>query len=277
MTVTVTDAGGSSSQSQPVTVVSAPVANFTFSCTGLTCNFDASSSTAQATATYRWGWGDGTPAGSGNTAAHSYAAAGTYTVTLTVTDAGATSKTTQSVTVTPPNQPPVASFTKTCGLLTCKFTSTSSDPDGTIASYSWTFGDGGTSPLQSPSHSYAAGGTYPVTLTVTDNLGATSSTSQSVTVTSNSPPIVNAGPDQLNLIGLFYSLTASFSDANNDGPWSYTISWGDGSSSSGSTPSQGTISASHTYLLLGSYTITVRVTDSHGASGSDKKLVTFVL
>ena len=53
--------------------------------------------------------------------------------------------------------------------------------------------------------------------------------------------------------------------------------WGDGSSSSGSTPSQGTISASHTYLLLGSYTITVRVTDSHGASGSDKKLVRFVL
>src|SRR5256885_2733547 len=56
--------------------------------------------------------------------------------------------------------------------------------------------------------------------------------------------------------------SASFSDANNDGPWSYTISWGDGSSSSGSTPSQGTISASHTYLLLGSYTITVSVTRS---------------
>src|SRR5207249_4438404 len=74
-----------------------------------------------------------------------------------------------------------------------------------------------------------------------------------------------------------YSLSASFSDANNDGPWSYTISWGDGSSSSGSTPSQGTISASHTYLLLGSYTITVSVTDSHGASGLDSKVVTFVL
>src|SRR5438309_1090572 len=136
VTVTVADAGRSSSQSQPVTVVSAPVANFTFSCTGLTCNFDASSSTAQATATYRWGWGDGTPAGSGNTTAHSYAASGTYTVTLTVTDAGGTSKTTQSVTVSPPHQPPVASVTKTWGVLTCKVTRTSSDPNGTNDSYS---------------------------------------------------------------------------------------------------------------------------------------------
>ncbi|HYR13187.1 MAG TPA: S8 family serine peptidase, partial [Mycobacterium sp.] len=94
----------------------APVANFTFSCAGLACSFDASSSTAQATATYTWHWGDGTPTGSGTTATHSYAVAGTYTVTLTVTDAGGTSKTPQSVTVSPLNQPPVASFTTTCSL-----------------------------------------------------------------------------------------------------------------------------------------------------------------
>src|SRR3989441_2286897 len=42
----------------------------------------------------------------------------------------------------PPNQPPVAAFTSSCTQLTCNFTSTSSDPDGTIASYRWTFGDG---------------------------------------------------------------------------------------------------------------------------------------
>src|SRR5207247_10572913 len=121
--------------------------------------------------------------------------------------------------------------------------------------------------------------TNTVTLRYTDNQVSTSSPgSKTVTVTApNIPPIVNAGPDEGMLTGLFYSLSASFSDANNDGPWSYTISWGDGSSSSGSTPSQGTISASHTYLLLGSYTITVSVTDSHGASGSDSKVVTFVL
>ena len=83
-----------------------PVANFTPSCTWLTCNFDGSSSTAQATATYRWTWDDGTPSGSGKTASHTYGAAGTYNVTLTVTDAGGTDSKTQPVTVSAPPPPP---------------------------------------------------------------------------------------------------------------------------------------------------------------------------
>jgi PKD repeat protein len=84
------------------------------------------------------------------------------------------------------NQPPTASFTSSCSGLTCTFTDGSSDTDGTIASWSWTLGDGGTSTVQNPSHTYAASGTYAVGLTVTDNGGATSSTSQSVTVTAPS-------------------------------------------------------------------------------------------
>src|SRR5213076_3344212 len=77
----------------------APVANFTSSCSGLRCSFDASSSTAQASATYGWDWGDTTAAGSGKTTTHTYAGAGTYNVTLTVTDAGGSSSKTQAVTV----------------------------------------------------------------------------------------------------------------------------------------------------------------------------------
>src|SRR5207244_4931914 len=117
---------------------------------------------------------------------------GTYPIVLTITDnQGATNSTSNSATV---NRPPVANFTPSCSLLACNFTSTSSDPDGPIASYSWTFGDGATSATQNPSHSYGTGGTYTVTLTVTDNQGATNSTSKSVTV--NRPPTVNAGPDE---------------------------------------------------------------------------------
>ena len=82
------------------------------------------------------------------------------------------------------NVPPVANFSFTTNGLVANFTDSSSDSDGTISSRSWTFGDGGTSTATNPSHTYAAGGTYSVTLTVTDNGGSQNSKTQSVTVSS---------------------------------------------------------------------------------------------
>ena len=83
----------------------------------------------------------------------------------------------------PANQPPVASFTFSCTGLACNFTDASTDNDGTINSRSWNFGDGSSSTATNPSHTYSTGGTYTVTLLVTDDDGATNQTSRSVTVT----------------------------------------------------------------------------------------------
>jgi PKD repeat protein len=71
--------------------------------------------------------------------------------------------------------------------LTVRFTgSASRDPDGVIASFAWSFGDGGTSSLADPAHTYAAAGAYTATLTATDNDGLTDSASIAITV--NDPP-----------------------------------------------------------------------------------------
>jgi subtilisin len=82
------------------------------------------------------------------------------------------------------NNTPTANFSFTTDGLTATFTDTSTDSDGTIDGWSWNFGDGNTSTVQNPVHTYVADGTYTVSLTVTDNEGATGSTSKSVTVSS---------------------------------------------------------------------------------------------
>ncbi|MFE9204877.1 lamin tail domain-containing protein [Micromonospora sp. NPDC007230] len=81
------------------------------------------------------------------------------------------------------NQPPTASYTHSCTALNCTFTDGSTDSDGTIVSRSWDFGNGQTSTAMNPTVTYASAGTYAVSLTVTDNGGATHTTTQNVTVT----------------------------------------------------------------------------------------------
>ena len=96
-------------------------------------------------------------------------------------------------TTPPANVPPVANFGVTTSGLTASFTDSSTDSDGTIASRAWTFGDGGTSTATHPSHAYASAGTYSVSLTVTDNGGATNTKTSSVTVSSGGGNVLQNG------------------------------------------------------------------------------------
>lgn len=90
-----------------------------------------------------------------------------------------------------PNQPPTASFVASCSELACSFSSGSVDADGSVVSHSWSFGEGATGEGATTTHAYAVAGSYPVTLTVTDDEGAIDSVTNVVTAT---PPVVTATP-----------------------------------------------------------------------------------
>ena len=169
----------------------APVAAFTATGSPQHVAVDASASHDEdgTVTAYSWDFGDGTASVSGVTAAHDYAAAGTYQVTLTVTDdLGATATSTQAVTVESINQLPTADFTVSGGELVMGYDgSSSSDPDGSIVGYAWTFGDGTTGTGPVVSKTYTAPGNYQVTLTVTDNRGGIATKTSTVWVTPGMP------------------------------------------------------------------------------------------
>ena len=127
--------------------------------------------------TWAWNFGNGSTS-TLRQPTHSYATAGTYTVTLTVTGPGGSSAATKAITVTaPPVAKPVAAFsaTPTSGRLPLKvaFTDTST---GNITTWAWDFGNGSTSTLRQPTHTYTTAGTYTVKLTVTGPGGSNTAT-----------------------------------------------------------------------------------------------------
>ncbi len=126
------------------------------------------------------------------------------------------------------NQPPTASFTSSCTDLACSFDgSGSSDPDGAVASYSWDFGDGGSSLVENPSHTYAVGGSYLVTLTVTDNNGATGPVSQTVTVAAPTGGLTFTGSSSQGPKGTWnatVTVSHGAAGATYSGTWSVDVS-----------------------------------------------------
>ncbi|WP_454699174.1 PKD domain-containing protein [Arthrobacter humicola] len=153
------------------------------------------------------------------------------------------------------NVPPTASFTSSCSNLTCAFdTSASTDPDGTIAGYAWDFGDGTSGTGPSPSHAYATAGSCNVTLTVTDNGGATHATTQAVTATTGTAPFAQ---DTFNR-----TVSNGLGTAETGGPWTvsgttsnYSVASGTGrlriaTPGSGNYAHLGSVGSSNTDIYL---------------------------
>jgi PKD repeat protein len=276
VTLTLVDSlGNLATVSHPVTAGNLPpTASFTGPTSGIpgaAVTFDGggSSDSGGSIVGYSWSFGDGATSAAGPTTSHTYSAAGTYTVTLTVTDSsGLQATTSHQITI---DEPPVASFTgPTAGLAGAAVTFAgggSSDPDGSIVGYSWSFGDGATS-VAGPtiSHTYSAAGTYTVTLTVTDSSGLQAMTSHQITV--DEPPTAAFTGPASGAPGAAVTFDGGGSSDPDGSIVGYSWSFGDGATSAAGP------TTSHTYSAAGKYTVTLTVTDSRGLQATTSHQIT---
>jgi PKD repeat protein len=248
---------------------------------GSAVSLDPSTSTsAHPISSATWNFGDGASAfsrGPATPVLHAYSHAGTYTVTLTlVDDRGNLQTASRQLTVT--DEPPTAGFAISAGPhpqgSAVSFDgSGSNDPDGTIVSHSWNFGDGlPAAGGASTSHVYAHGGTYTVTLTVTDSDGQKGVTSQQLTI--DSPPVATfttspGSPVQ----GIPVRFDGTGSSDLDPGVTISSDSWnfGDGSVATGGP------TTSHVYSRPGSYTVRLTVTNSVGLTSTAEQRLGVVL
>ena len=256
-----------------------PVALFTFSpsapALGEWIQFDGTASVDPdgTIASYSWNLGDGTTS-YGATAWQRYTSPGTYTITLIVTDDdGASDSIAQTIQIGPTNQPPTAAFnyspTNPAVDGWVQFdASASSDSDGSIATYTWSFGDGSSGTGAVAWHRFSAPGTYQVSLTVQDDDGASDSASQTIQVgPTNLPPTAMFSFSPTNpAVDAWVQFDASASSDPDGSIATYAWNFGDGSSGSGAV-------AWHRFSAPGMYQVTLTVEDDDGASDSASQTV----
>jgi DNA/RNA endonuclease G (NUC1) len=160
-------------------------------------------------------------------------------------------------------QPPIAAIAGVSALdegASVTFNAVSSvDPNGSIVTYLWDFGDGTTGSGVSAAHTFAQDGTFVVSLAVSDNDGLIDTANFTVQV-ANVAPVLAAQPDATLPAGGAYTAAGGFTDPGTDG-WIATVDWGDGS-----VPAQAALSAreyslAHVYRNAGTFTVTVTIAD----------------
>ena len=246
----------------------APRADYNWSCENVNCRFTDTSTDADGSVTgWNWRFGDGSTSLERDPS-HAYSEPGTYAVALTVTDdGGLLDESSSQVTVNAPppppssNKSPQADFEVLCSQLTCIFTDKSKDDDGTVADWLWRFGDGAQSTERNPSRDYGTPGKYQVTLTVTDDDGASDTETHEAEPKAPPPSPSNKSP-QAEFEVLCSQLTCIFTDKSKDddgtvADWLWRF--GDGAQSTERNPS-------HDYGTPGKYQVTLTVTDDDGAS-----------
>ena len=297
ITIIATDNSGSAGQGTgsitvnvpvgiPTVAVNAPTPNPADTGATVTVTFTVTSTATVTGITVNWGDGTtNTLTGSATSDTHIYANTGTaksqiFTITVTATNSAGPGSGTTTETIN--DRPPVASFTFTpaspsAGQAVNFDASASTDPDGTIVSYAWNFGDGTTGTGATPTHVYNPTSTqsFTVMLSVTDSQGSTGSTSQSVTVSvAVTPPVVTISSIAPNPANKGQMVTITFAVSSTATITGITVNWGDGTTD----PLTGTATSdTHAYTAAGSFTVTVTATNSAGpGSAAIQETVTTV-
>lgn len=201
---------------------------------------------------WSWDFGDGTTSATQNPV-HTYNNNGTYTVSLTATNSYGSDTETKTgyITVGAGPQPPTAQFTAnpTSGAppLAVQFTDQST---GNPTSWSWNFGDGGTSTLQSPQHTYTSAGSYDVTLICSNAQGADTLSRTGYIIVA--APVVAAftATPSLGYVPLSHRMQVSFTDQSTGNPTAWSWDFGDGGNSTLQNPT-------HIYTTVGTFTVTL--------------------
>lgn len=229
-------------------------------CAPLTLYFKNTSNGVPASPSWSWDLGNGNNASSADASA-TYTQPGSFTVKLTLN--GGSSK---SLVITIHDKPAItfgSTVTAGCAPLTVPFTNASTPGSGSISSYSWVFGDGGTSTAATPTYEYKQPGVYPVTLTIVNSFGCSSTLVKTNMITVKGP-LVDFGATPVQ----FCSTPASVTFTNQTtglAPLSYKWNFGDQSSEVTS------VSIDHTYTTTGTYTVSLTATDGEGCKATNTK------
>ncbi|HNS12414.1 MAG TPA: PKD domain-containing protein [Bacteroidia bacterium] len=238
-----------------INVLASPLADFSFSspCVNDSVQFSNLSQAQGSTITsYTWNFGDGSPSSSLQNEKHAYAGAGTYSVSLTVQSSNGCADTiTKVISVL---ARPVISFTPDitsgCDSLQVQFTNTSSG--GAI--YKWQFGDGDSSSVTSPSHTYSSPGSYTILLTAEATGGCSSSRAFVNMIIVRQSPIVQFSSSQTTICP---GECIRFQDMSSSGvtDWSWSFPGANPSAAANSSPS------SVCYAAEGVYDVELVVSD----------------
>jgi gliding motility-associated-like protein len=260
-----TDKGCTAQVTNTITVNPKPAANFNLPNVCLpagTANFTSTSTISSGAITsYAWDFGDGNTSTTQNPT-NTYTTTGPYNVTLTVTsDNGCVDTKTQSLTTI--YAEPQAAFNapaEVCIGAPVSFTDISTAPASSVTQWAWDFGDGNTSTIRNPSHTYATAGTYTVTLNVTSAAGCAT-----VNNTATRTVIVNPLPtsDFNAVLPGCVTRDITFNDASvaNAGTLvKWTWNFGDGPNTILTTGG----STTHAYANTGTFNVTLQVESSKG-------------